>query len=117
MPWSSFFGRVILLSLAIFVINQMTTKIGIAEDSDQTKGTSRSRLIPALGESWAHSTTSRLILSYSKVHPGARECRLVKSPHKPTGVAMFNVTTDGIRDYLPIGKSDIESNKRPRAQA
>lgn len=95
----------------------MTTKIGISDDSDQAIGASRSRLIPALGESWAHSTTSRLILSYSKVHAGARECRLVKSPHKPTGVAMFSVTADGIRDYLPFGKSEIGGNKRPRPQA
>jgi len=47
--WSSFFGRIILLSLAIFMINQMTAKIVIPDDSDQSKGASRPRLNPALG--------------------------------------------------------------------
>ncbi len=94
----------------------MTTKLGNS-DQDNSMVASRSRLIPALGESWAHSTTSRLILSYSKAHVGARECRLVKSPHKPTGVAFYNVTADGIRDYSPIHTSVPEaSSKRPRVQ-
>mmetsp|Transcript_12025 Transcript_12025/g.17342 ORF Transcript_12025/g.17342 Transcript_12025/m.17342 type:complete len:114 (+) Transcript_12025:174-515(+) len=97
--------------LAVVVMNQMTTKFG-SSNPENTKSTFDTQLIPALGESWSHSTTTRLLLSWTTV--GARECRLVKSPHKPAGVALFSVTADGIRDYCPINKS--EASKRPRVQ-
>lgn len=76
--------------IAVVVINQMTTKFGI--------GSTDSRLVPALGESWAHATTTRLILSSTLQSQTHRTCKLVKSPHKPCGVATYKVLECGIRD-------------------
>lgn len=42
--------------LSVLAINQMTTKL--------VPGGAGSRLVPALGESWAHAVTTRLILSF-----------------------------------------------------
>ena len=101
----------------------MTTKVGkkfgtgsanesiVHTDAD-------TRLTPALGESWAHATTTRLILSHSELHGGARECRLVKSPHKAAGIALYSVTENGIRDFSVSHFNDpqAEVSKRPRVQ-
>lgn len=68
-------------------------------------------IIPALGESWAHSVTTRLILMLDPRSPGngtygrgqgqGRLCKLVKSPHKPAGTAAFTVTSFGVRGAIP----------------
>jgi len=80
-----------------------------------TVGDGDARLIPALGESWAHSTTTRLLLACcddeqpttgvygrcdgeSGVKEIRRVCRLVKSPHKAAGIAYFSITEFGVRD-------------------
>lgn len=81
--------------LAVVVINQMTTKVGEHE----------ARLVPALGESWAHATTTRILLSRTD-HPTIRKCTLVKSPHKASGMAMYDVREAGIRDVLVAGKEN-----------
>lgn len=78
-------------NVAVVVTNQMTTKIGAQGES---------KYVPALGESWAHATTTRLLLS-SANHtddPSVRQCTLIKSPHKATGTAIFQVRECGIRD-------------------
>lgn len=79
-----------------------------------TATASSSVLVPALGESWAHAMTTRLWLSFvsdsnpqrSRISGGGgsgsgggkrRLCRLVKSPHKPEGTAVFTITKYGIR--------------------
>ena len=86
--------------IAVVVINQMTTKFGISNATSGQTGESQSRLVPALGESWAHATTTRLVLSIpSSVNNQAhRTCTLVKSPHKPCGTATYKVLECGIRD-------------------
>jgi len=92
--------------LAVVVVNQMTTKIdnsGRGAISDGTKNewdsSSGSRVTPALGESWAHATTTRLLLSEGNAeNSDVRHCTLVKSPHKPVGTASYIVTEMGIRD-------------------
>lgn len=98
--------------LAVVVINQMTTKVNENE----------SKLVPALGESWAHATTTRILLSGTD-HPSIRKCTLVKSPHKASGAALYDVRESGIRDVPPSGKVDNsgdttscmnESSKRQR---
>ena len=78
--------------IAVVVINQMTTKFGNGVT------TTESRLVPALGESWAHATTTRLVLSSSSHSQTQRTCKLVKSPHKPCGVATYKILECGIRD-------------------
>jgi RecA/RadA recombinase len=80
--------------------------------TNTTTATTSSVLVPALGESWAHAMTTRLWLSFvSDSNPqrsrisgsggsgdGKRRlCRLVKSPHKPEGTAVFTITKYGIR--------------------
>jgi RAD51-like protein 2 len=78
-------------SVAVVVVNQMTTKIGAQGEF---------KYVPALGESWAHATTTRLLLS-SATHaddPSVRQCTLLKSPHKATGTALFQVRECGVRD-------------------
>lgn len=103
--------------------------------STSTKTTS-SLLVPALGESWAHAMTTRLLLTFamdsgragssscimdmdsnhqrggggsggmtsssssSSIGSRRRLCRLVKSPHKPEGTAVFTITEFGIRGDL-----------------
>ena len=69
--------------VAVVVINQMTTKFGgypypsgkaqseQQQQQQQQQSSSYtsagSRLVPALGESWAHATTTRLVLSSSSL--------------------------------------------------
>ena len=84
-------------------------------------------MVPALGESWAHSITTRLMVDhYRHFHDtgesGAvnahgmdevRTCTLVKSPHKPNGTALFMITDKGIRG-VPPHSLQSRASKRPR---
>lgn len=120
--------------LAIVAVNQMTTKFtkddvminendpnhvnsNVCRDSSTTP---RTKLIPALGESWAHAVTSRLILnksmSYSnsndtEEHQQYRICSLTKSPRLPSGEAHLLITNAGIR-----GSEHIDALKAKRAR-
>lgn len=98
-------------NLAVVVVNQMTTKIN--GDS--------SRVVPALGESWAHAVTTRLVIEQQQQHyqESIRLCRLVKSPHKPCSVSYFDVREIGIRDVpkQATGKDMVEKeNQEPKRQ-
>lgn len=102
--------------LAVVCINQMTTKL-----NNQKSTTS---LIPALGESWAHAVTTRLLLKQQQQYShqessDLRTCTLIKSPHRPAGTAQFRVLQQGIRGLQSSrkdhgGKSQIDHNKRLR---
>ena len=72
--------------LAVLVTNQMTTNVTQTQNNQH---------VPALGESWAHTTSTRIILS--KEDDG-RKCSLVKSLHTKPGQAYFRIVDDGIRD-------------------
>ena len=84
-----------------------------------SSSSSSSRLTPALGESWSHSTTTRLLLT--QVTDGEssggdlRRCRLVKCPHKAAGVADFQVNEYGIRDVAvaAAGNANVNANAPP----
>jgi RAD51-like protein 2 len=89
--------------VAVVVINQMTTKVGGRQTDD-------TRLVPALGESWAHATTTRLILSQSPTNPDSRTCTLVKSPHKPIGTEAYAVTEYGIRDVVVSERNSSQTS-------
>lgn len=103
-------------NLAVLVTNHMTTQI--------VQG--QSRVVPALGESWAHAVTNRLLISIPQEQPALvliddtdrdghggtnsvvgsiRKCSLVKSPHKPNGDAYFQVLEIGVRD-APLAVHD-----------
>lgn len=107
--------------IAVVAMNHMTTRV----DRTDPNG-SGTKIVPALGESWAHSVTSRLIVDFfRRSNPGVplgadlkelRTCRLVKSPHKPPGTAMFTITDKGIRG-APTQLADMiqqQQQKRPR---
>lgn len=94
--------------IAVVVINQMTTKFG----NGGAVSTTESRLVPALGESWAHATTTRLVLSVSPQSQTHRICKLVKSPHRPCGIATYKVLECGIRDCdTPEVTSTVAANR------
>jgi RAD51-like protein 2 len=91
--------------VAVVVINQMTTKVGFSGTTSNAYPVGEAVLVPALGESWAHATTTRLVLSASSSNSSdpTYSCSLVKSPNRPSGVATYTVLECGIRD---AGKSD-----------
>ena len=122
--------------LAVVAVNQMTTKFtkdeitsnennpnnANAQSCSDSSATQRTKLIPALGESWAHTVTSRLILnkpmSYSNLNSTEqhqyRTCSLTKSPRLPSGEANLVITNAGIRgmEYL-----DAMKTKRARTSS
>ncbi|KAL7535008.1 hypothetical protein ACHAXR_006205 [Thalassiosira sp. AJA248-18] len=101
--------------LAVVAMNHLTTRI----EKDDINNAGGTKLVPALGESWAHSITSRLMIDFHTTADAShstgthsmdevRRCTLVKSPHKPPGNALFMITDKGIRGVPP------QANKRAR---
>lgn len=102
----------------------MTTKIGsniggsAGNDSNADMFNNNSSVVPALGESWAHSTATRLLLMFDNslengndsggsmygdeygIQGQRRLCKLVKSSHRAAGIASFCVTEFGLRDCV-----------------
>ena len=72
----------------VVLVNQMTTKTGRGGDGG-------GELVPALGESWGHASTVRVILQWDR---GERRAVLFKSPSMREETVGFAVTLDGIRD-------------------
>jgi RecA/RadA recombinase len=122
-------------NLAVVAINQMTTKFIPQQGGKTNNGTFLSTHVPALGESWAHSTTTRVLLKNDEFFvsttpqeeddndisrkPGLgqpqvrqeRSCVLVKSPNRPPGSAIFQITQDGIRDVSRKDKAGTASQE------
>ena len=73
--------------LAVVTINQATTKPG-------------GRLVPALGESYAHAATTRVALSWENEN---RVAHVSKSPRLANGKALYEITSDGVRDAEIVG--------------
>ncbi|XP_064612813.1 DNA repair protein RAD51 homolog 3-like [Liolophura sinensis] len=97
--------------LAVVLTNQMTTKI-----SKEPHG--RSHLVPALGESWGHASTIRVILYWENKQ---RYALLYKSPSRQETVVQYQVTVGGIRDVCEDSERVRDSSpeehppaKRPR---
>ncbi|GAQ78819.1 hypothetical protein KFL_000190370 [Klebsormidium nitens] len=80
--------------VAVVLVNQVTTKV---------VGQNQSKLVPALGESWSHACTNRVILFWME---GQRYGHIYKSPSLRAGTAPYFVTTEGIR-------ATPATNKRP----
>ncbi|XP_033108499.1 DNA repair protein RAD51 homolog 3-like [Anneissia japonica] len=78
-------------TVAVVLTNQMTTKFG-REDGG-------SKLIPALGESWGHAATVRLILYWQG---NQRLAMLYKSPSRQEMTVPYQVTNCGVRS-IPSG--------------
>jgi len=70
--------------VAVVLINQMTTNVKNGETT----------LVAALGETWSHAATNRILLSWED---GFRCATLQKSPYRPFGSVKYSVTQAGIR--------------------
>ncbi|KAJ3326431.1 DNA repair protein rad51c [Blyttiomyces sp. JEL0837] len=76
---------------AVVMTNQMTTqiiKVGSIE---------KSSLVPALGESWGHACTVRVLLFWKH---NVRHALLAKSPNMPERIVKYDVTSGGITDHV-----------------
>ncbi|EDL15814.1 DNA repair protein RAD51 homolog 3 isoform 2 [Mus musculus] len=84
--------------LAVILTNQMTTKI----DKNQAL------LVPALGESWGHAATIRLIFHWEQKQ---RFATLYKSPSQKESTIPFQITPQGFRDaVVTAASSQTESS-------
>ncbi|XP_035289902.1 DNA repair protein RAD51 homolog 3 isoform X1 [Anguilla anguilla] len=100
-------------SAAIVLTNQMTTKVVNGQ----------SKLVPALGESWGHAATQRLILHWEGQQ---RLASLCKSPTCKEATVPYQITGHGLRDVarpsLPTTSADPSAvtlgnaRKRPRLE-
>ncbi|KAI8590725.1 RecA bacterial DNA recombination protein [Geranomyces variabilis] len=105
--------------VAVVMTNQMTTRIrragggglgigGVGEADSAT-------LVPALGDSWGHACTNRVILSWQD---DTRQASLVKSPNLPEATVAYAITADGVRDIAgfaaPLAPAAGASNTRKR---
>ena len=92
-------------------MNQVTTKLGGGGGGGGPEGgggaqDAAARLVPALGDSWAHAATHRVILHW---HEGRRRAFIYKSPTQPAAAAEYTVTREGVR-----GLTASRQGKRPR---
>lgn len=70
-------------NLAVVLTNQVTVRGG-------------SGLVPALGETWSHNATVRVLLERS-TNSLTRKARLIKSNSHEQGVAHYEIKPEGIR--------------------
>lgn len=89
--------------LAVVMMNHVTTKI---------LGDGKSRLVPALGDSWAHAATNRLLCYWKD---SKRFAFLFKSPYLPASVAEYRVTKDGVRGSSGKSSSTKRSHEKTNA--
>ena len=89
--------------VAVVLINQMTTKPGAGSSEG-------SYLVPALGESWGHAATVRVIMSWVQ---GVRCARLYKSPSMREDTVPYRVTATGIADCVD-DTSDRDARHRDK---
>ena len=71
--------------VAVVLTNQVTTKI---------HGQGDARLVPALGDSFAHASTNRVLLFW---HECKRHAHLYKSPYLPGRTVAYALTSQGVR--------------------
>ncbi|XP_061643844.1 DNA repair protein RAD51 homolog 3 [Phyllopteryx taeniolatus] len=87
--------------MAVVLSNQMTTRLQGGQ----------SQLVPALGESWGHAPTLRILLRWAG---SQRQATIFKSPDNKEATVNYQITTDGFRD--DEGTEQPQS-KRPRTLA
>jgi RAD51-like protein 2 len=73
-------------NVSVTIVNQVTTKSGGGGDS---------ALVPALGESWSHAATNRVILFWKEQQ---RHAHLIKSPSRMNATVAYEVSSLGVRD-------------------
>ncbi|XP_013855461.1 DNA repair protein RAD51 homolog 3 [Austrofundulus limnaeus] len=72
-------------NIAVVITNHMTTRL---------KG-AQSQLVPALGDSWGHAPTTRLLLQWEG---SQRLASILKSPGHTETTVQYQVTCEGFRD-------------------
>ncbi|KAL3856757.1 hypothetical protein ACJMK2_011478 [Sinanodonta woodiana] len=77
--------------ISVVLTNKMTTKL------NSSGGDSGAHLVPALGESWGHACTVRVILHWEG---NQRMAWLYKSPSQTETTVPYQITTGGIRDII-----------------
>uniref|UniRef100_A0A2K5J018 DNA repair protein RAD51 homolog 3 n=2 Tax=Colobus angolensis palliatus TaxID=336983 RepID=A0A2K5J018_COLAP len=82
--------------LAVILTNQMTTKI----DKNQAL------LVPALGESWGHAATIRLIFHWNRKQ---RLATLYKSPSQKESTVLFQIKPQGFRDTAVTSACSLQT--------
>ncbi|XP_004397703.1 PREDICTED: DNA repair protein RAD51 homolog 3 isoform X2 [Odobenus rosmarus divergens] len=91
----------------VLLTNQMTTKID----------RNRALLVPALGESWGHAATIRLIFHWDQKQ---RLATLYKSPSQKESTVPFQITPQGFRDAVVATASSLQTegslNSRKRSR-
>ncbi|XP_064438746.1 DNA repair protein RAD51 homolog 3 isoform X4 [Mirounga angustirostris] len=91
----------------VLLTNQMTTKID----------RNRALLVPALGESWGHAATIRLIFHWDQKQ---RLATLYKSPSQKESTVLFQITPQGFRDAVVATASSLQTegslNSRKRSR-
>jgi RAD51-like protein 2 len=123
-----------LHNVAVVAVNQVTTRIADTAQHDSaaaavsastSSSSPSSALAPALGESWSHSCTTRVLLFWQGRE---RWARVLKSPSRRQAACRFAITQQGIRDVklsaaaqqkreLPDGAQAAEgTGKRSRAE-
>lgn len=84
--------------IAVVMTNHMTTRVWDGH----------SELVPALGESWGHGPTIRLLLQWAGQR---RLAAIFKSPSHMDSTVPYQITADGFRDDE---QSELPQSKRPR---
>lgn len=87
--------------IAVVLTNQMTTRV---------KG-AQSQLVPALGDTWGHTPTVRLLLQWAG---SQRLVTILKSPCQMECTVEYQITPEGFRD---ANQSEEPQSKRTRTQA
>ncbi|CAI2175917.1 7497_t:CDS:10 [Funneliformis geosporum] len=90
--------------LAVVLFNQMTTKFKTSRDYNVKD---QAALVPALGESWGHQCTNRIVLYWRNE---IRCAQLVKSPNLQETTVHYQINSDGISDY----QSNLNNNNKRR---
>jgi len=95
--------------VAIVLVNQVTTRFGSDREGRDDGG--EGRIVPALGETWAHASTNRIMLFW---RDGVRQAHLFKSTSLRNDTVPFKVTAEGIRS---VHHGTAASGKRPREES
>ncbi|XP_065890495.1 DNA repair protein RAD51 homolog 3-like isoform X2 [Dysidea avara] len=64
----------------------------------------KSQLVPALGDSWGHLCTNRIILYWGRDE--VRYANLCKSSSRPEANVPYQITADGVRDIEALPRGD-----------
>jgi len=102
--------------VAVVLMNQMTTKMGFGGEG--------AKLVPALGESWAHVATHRIQLFWNSAPATStsgrggnvgRFAKVVKSSSRAPAVVPYVISSLGVRDvgrqYSPEGAQEAKRQK------